>query len=479
MHIDSTHRGAAATAVDDVANSAERSGRWRRKDRDRTVMERPIASSAGRSANPQDAKPPVEAAPSVTVIVPVRNEERHIASTLDQLLDQRQDGIAVEILVMDGRSTDSTRDIVAGYEQRYPQVRLLDNPGLFSSSARNIAIDQSQGDYLVVIDGHCEIPSRTYLQDLVSAFQRTRADCLGRPQPLDVSRATTLQKAIAAARSSPLGHHPASYIYSAEELEVPAGSVAVAYRRNVFDRVGKFDPNFDACEDYELNHRIDQAGMKCYLVPSLAVQYHPRESLGWLIPPIGPLRPRPRPHVAQTPRVLFSDGLCAGRLFCRCPCRSTHLQLGARPVVSLLAGDWGVSRGDPRGVDSRVVEREEPGPAALAALCFFGGASGLRLGSHLGICISRRTAMTPYEPFLQRYRDGEWRAKVFRDLILNEIDKLKTAPVILDIGCGSGFDGSEKIQGELAERSEEYIGVEPDEQIEPMGFVDRLSSVKV
>jgi succinoglycan biosynthesis protein ExoA len=158
-------------------------------------------------------------------------------------------------------------------------VRLLDNPGLLSSSARNIAIDQSQGEYLVVIDGHCEIPSRDYIRDLVSAFERTQADCLGRPQPLDVSQATTLQKAIGAARSSPLGHHPASYIYSSEERKVPAGSVAIAYRRSVFDRLGKFDPKFDACEDYELNHRIDQAGLTCYLIPDLAVQYQPRDSL--------------------------------------------------------------------------------------------------------------------------------------------------------------------------------------------------------
>ena len=184
-------------------------------------------------AGTQDGISTVQAIPSVTVIVPVRNEERHIAHTLDQL--------ARSALWRAWRSRSWSwmadrrtrrREIVAGYERRYPQVRLLDNPGLLSSSARNLAIDQSQGEYLVVIDGHCEIPSRSYFQDLVSAFERTHADCLGRPQPLDVSQASTLQKAIAAARSSPLGHHPASYIYSAEELEVPAGSVAIAYRRN-------------------------------------------------------------------------------------------------------------------------------------------------------------------------------------------------------------------------------------------------------
>lgn len=231
-------------------------------------------------AGTEDGKSSVQGIPSVTVIVPVRNEERHIANTLDQLVDQRTEGLAVEILVMDGRSTDKTREIVAGYEQRHPQVRLIDNPGRLSSSARNLAIDQARGEYLVVVDGHCEIPGRSYFQDLVSAFARTDADCLGRPQPLDIAHGSILQKAIAAARSSPLGHHPASYIYSAEEREVPAGSVAIAYRRTVFDRIGRFDPDFDACEDYELNHRVDQARMKCCLIPSLAVQYHPRDSLG-------------------------------------------------------------------------------------------------------------------------------------------------------------------------------------------------------
>jgi len=216
---------------------------------------------------------------SVTVIVPVRNEERHIGNTLDQLLAQEREGISAEILVVDGRSTDNTREVVQQYSERYPEVRLLDNPQRLSSSARNVAIEDSTGEYLVVIDGHCEIPSNTYLLDLVDAFERTGADCLGRPQPLDVSDAMTLQLAIACARDSRLGHHPDSFIYSKQEVACPAQSVAIAYRRDVFDRIGMFDPAFDACEDCELNFRIDEAGMSCYLVPKLEVKYLPRNSL--------------------------------------------------------------------------------------------------------------------------------------------------------------------------------------------------------
>jgi succinoglycan biosynthesis protein ExoA len=102
---------------------------------------------------------------------------------------------------------------------------------------------------------------------------------VGRPQPLDVSRATTLQKAIAAARTSCLGHHPDSHIYSATEGFVRPQSVAVAYRRTIFGAIGMFDESFDACEDVEFNHRLDKAGFRCFFTPNVGVRYFPRNSL--------------------------------------------------------------------------------------------------------------------------------------------------------------------------------------------------------
>jgi succinoglycan biosynthesis protein ExoA len=94
-----------------------------------------------------------------------------------------------------------------------------------------------------------------------------------------VSVASPLQRAIAAARSSRLGHHPDSHIWSEQEGFVPPQSVAVAYRREVFDRIGLFDESFDACEDVEFNHRLARAGMTCYFTPRVGVRYVPRDSL--------------------------------------------------------------------------------------------------------------------------------------------------------------------------------------------------------
>lgn len=215
----------------------------------------------------------------ISVIVPVRNEAKCIADTLGQLVTQDYDPQRYEILVVDGQSTDETVDLAHEFVERYDNVQVLSNPHRLSSAARNIGIRHARGDVVVIVDGHCELEDDQYLAKLASAFESSGADCLGRPQPLDISDATPLQRAIAAARSSRLGHHPESHIYSLTPQFVPAKSVAVAYRRGVFEQIGYFDETFDAHEDGEFNYRVDQAGLRCWLTPELTLKYQPRASL--------------------------------------------------------------------------------------------------------------------------------------------------------------------------------------------------------
>jgi GT2 family glycosyltransferase len=244
------------------------------------MSERALGSA---SEGPRSRREPaVGAAPFISVIVPVRNEEAFIGDTLEQLLNQHYDPERFEVLVADGGSTDDTRAVVAAMRREYPNLRLLENPGRWSSAGRNVAVRAARGELVLLIDGHCEVEGPGYLAELADAFARSGADCVGRPQPLDVRGATPLQRAVALARSSRLGHHPASHIWSDREGFVPPQSVAVAYRRSVFERVGLFDESFDACEDVELNHRAARAGMRCFFTPRVRVRYHPRDSLGGL-----------------------------------------------------------------------------------------------------------------------------------------------------------------------------------------------------
>jgi succinoglycan biosynthesis protein ExoA len=241
-----------------------------------------VAFQADRKVLPAPSSTGLAYRPYISVIVPVRNEETFLGDTLEQLLHQQYAPSRFEVLVADGASTDRTREVIAAFQMRFANLRLLDNPRRWSSAGRNAAIRAAKGEVIVLIDGHCELDNPNYLSDVADAFERSGADCLGRPQPLDVTEARPMQRAIAAARASALGHHPDSHIYSDAEGFVPPHSVAIAYRRSVFETIGLFDEAFDACEDVEFNHRVARACLRCWFTPALQVRYHPRATLSGL-----------------------------------------------------------------------------------------------------------------------------------------------------------------------------------------------------
>lgn len=216
--------------------------------------------------------------PSISVIVPVRNEARSIEGTLRSLLTQDFPRERFEVIVADGFSTDATVAVVRRLQGEFPNLKLVYNPGRFSSAGRNVAVRHATKDAAVVVDGHCHVPDRNYLKNLSAAFEASGADSLGRPQPLDVPNPTPFQRAVSAARSSRLGHNPDSDIYSDRAKFVDPQSTAVAYTRAVFHRVGLFDEAFDACEDVEFNERVHAAGLTCYFTPAVKIVYEPRAS---------------------------------------------------------------------------------------------------------------------------------------------------------------------------------------------------------
>ena len=217
--------------------------------------------------------------PTISIILPVRNEEQFLPSVLDNLIHQNYPKDKMEILIVDGMSTDMTLTIAKKYAKRHAHITVLRNVLQLSSSSRNIGIRCANGEYIVIIDGHCVINRSDYINSVAKAFMVSQADCLGRPQPLNIDGLSFLQWSIALARESMLGHHPSSKNYNQDNGIVPALSVATAYRRDVFGKVGFFDESFDACEDVELNYRLDKSGLSCYFSPCLSIGYVPLDSL--------------------------------------------------------------------------------------------------------------------------------------------------------------------------------------------------------
>ena len=220
--------------------------------------------------------------PDITVILPVRNEGAHIEAILADLQAQELGGLTLEMLVVDGHSEDDTVSRAQAMALADPRIRVLDNPRRLSSAARAIGADAARGRFVAYVDGHCRLPGPSLLSDMVALFEKTGADCLARPQPLLPQATGLMARAIAAGRTSSFGHSLRSTIYDEDEHAVDPTSAGAMYRREVFERVGNFDPAFDACEDVEFNWRVARAGLKAWTSPKLAVRYEPRRTLGAL-----------------------------------------------------------------------------------------------------------------------------------------------------------------------------------------------------
>jgi ubiquinone/menaquinone biosynthesis C-methylase UbiE len=82
--------------------------------------------------------------------------------------------------------------------------------------------------------------------------------------------------------------------------------------------------------------------------------------------------------------------------------------------------------------------------------------------------------MIDFESSLTRYRQGEWRDRIFRDMIFEDVQPEGRGLTFLDIGCGRGFDGDVPLQKSIARVAGSYIGVEPDMEITPEVKFDAL-----
>lgn len=214
----------------------------------------------------------------ISVICPVYNEEKYIESCIESILRQDYPKNDMEVLFVDGRSEDSTRDIINRFIDVYPFIKLLDNPKRIAPCALNIGIKSARGDTIIRIDAHARYPDN-YFSALVSKLRELNADNVGgicRTLPAD---STPKCRAIASAMSSPFGMGNSYFRIGTEEEKkvdtVPFG----CFPRAIFDKVGLFDEELVRNQDDEFNGRIIQSGGSIWLIPNIVVDYYARNSL--------------------------------------------------------------------------------------------------------------------------------------------------------------------------------------------------------
>ena len=213
--------------------------------------------------------------PFLTIAVPCLNEVTFIEPFVRGLQSQSYPRERMEILVADGGSTDGTRVILERLCREDGRVQVLDNPRRIQAAGLNLAIRAARGDIIARMDVHADY-APDYLEKCVEVLARTRADNVGGAARCRARGA--VQRAVAAALSSPLGFGGASFRDADAEGWVDT-LFPGAFRREIFDKVGLFDEGAVVNEDAELNQRILQAGGRIYQSREIVVYYYPRDSL--------------------------------------------------------------------------------------------------------------------------------------------------------------------------------------------------------
>lgn len=217
--------------------------------------------------------------PSVSVIIPCRNEEKTIHLVLDAIYSQSYPRDLLQVVIADGFSEDLTRQKIADFKSAHPELNLLvvDNPKRIIPAGLNAAIRASSGDVIVRMDAH-SIPNPDYVALCVDALERNLAQNVGGVWDIQPGKDTWFARSIAAAAGNPLAVGDAHYRFTnkADYVDtVPYGS----YKRDLFDQLGLFDETLLANEDYELNTRILQSGGKIWLDPNIRCKYFARANL--------------------------------------------------------------------------------------------------------------------------------------------------------------------------------------------------------
>jgi succinoglycan biosynthesis protein ExoA len=217
--------------------------------------------------------------PFVSIVVPMRNEERYVGGCLRSLAAQDYPRGRFEVLLVDGDSTDGSRRVAedVARETGLP-LRLIANPRRSTPCGLNEGIAQARGELIARVDAHAEVHPR-FLSESVAAIIESGADVVG--GPISSAGDGLLGGAIALAMSSPFGVGNAAFRYSQEEQYTDTVAFPT-YRRSVFERLGPFAEDLEWGEDDEFHYRLGDAGGRVLLTPRVASTYFTRPSLGAL-----------------------------------------------------------------------------------------------------------------------------------------------------------------------------------------------------
>jgi succinoglycan biosynthesis protein ExoA len=213
----------------------------------------------------------------VSVVVPARNEAGAIEPCLRSILEQ--DWSNLEVLVVDGCSTDGTQDAVEAIAKNDSRVRMLQNPDRVVPAALNVGLAACRSPWLVRVDAHALIP-KDYVSLARELLGSGEFGAVGGRK--EGQGETPAGRAIAAAMGSRFGVGGSTYHYGARPTDVehvPFGAYPVA----LLKALGGWNESLHVNQDFELDYRIRKAGYRVRFDPRMSIRWQSRQSINQLL----------------------------------------------------------------------------------------------------------------------------------------------------------------------------------------------------
>ena len=205
-------------------------------------------------------------------------EEEYLEQAVEAIINNGYPLENLDILIVDGESTDSTLFIAEKLAKKYEIVRVFNNPRKILASAWNIGIENCSSDFVIAGNAHAKI-EKNHFSKLADLSLKHPADCYAPMLITHPQDDTAFGKAVGGMMSHKFGVGNSEFRTSTggEPSYVDTAHLG-AYRREVFLSGVRYNEEMVRSQDVELHKRLRFSGKKLLLCPSVKVHYYTRSN---------------------------------------------------------------------------------------------------------------------------------------------------------------------------------------------------------